>query len=472
MMKIVVALCLIFAVQAAHQSNWYSGSVNATGTPQAAAVNIAVTPCAVLAAPTGYRNFTVNVTVAGFYYFSALYEKTFIPSAQIQVYTTTFDPANACTNLLYAKGSAGSVPHTQFVLYLTPGLYPTVVTGSSADNLGLFAVHVDATTLNGATDPVTSHYWYAPSSNTDCSDSGSVAPYTTFGWTQNGTSAVDILMFGYNSTATTSSWYFNAALYNATNLAFVGTGNFTNPASGCNANFMFQKSVSNSDLSFSSLQNTEAYQGAAALGLTVTNGLSYTIAISTADSTIKSGVFGIFIRPTSLSYLGNLLTWDAPTVPGLSTTTDCTPAGTLKYWQSNWFQAQYNAYIIDNPTGFFDTIGCLYRGLNIGNATAPPANCPGNTSNTVFIQCGDTGDGGPVANFLIPGLNYTWVQTRYGGSSGTAGAPYLLYNYSGKLLGVAPVTTTGTATTGGEGSSSDASSVVMMLTLTIVAMFF
>jgi hypothetical protein len=128
MMKIVVALCLIFAVQAAHQSNWYSGSVNSTGTPQATPVDITAATCATLATPTGYRNFTVNVTVAGFYYFSALFEKTFISSAQLQVYTTTFTPATPCVGLLYAKGSSGSVPPIQFVLYLTPGLYPTVGT--------------------------------------------------------------------------------------------------------------------------------------------------------------------------------------------------------------------------------------------------------------------------------------------------------------------------------------------------------
>lgn len=476
-MKVVVALCVIFAVsQAAHQSNWYSGSVNATGTPQAAAVNVAVTTgCATLTTgATGYRNFTVNVTSSGFYYFSALFEKIFKSSAQLQVYTGSFDPANACTNLLYVKSGQGSVPHIEFLQYLTVGLYPVVVTGPSALTLGLFAIHVDAATLNGGANELTSNWWYAPSGQSDsyrstCSDSSYEAPYTSFSFAQNGTSVVDILMFGYNSTVTTS-WDFSAGVYNNTALAFLGTGNQTNPASGCNTPFfIYQRSTDYSDLDFN-LQNTVNYQAAGALGLTLTNGMNYSIVIGTYDSYTFTAQYGVFMRPTSLGQLGTTLDFTPPSVPGLSTTTDCVLASTQRYYGTNWFTAQYNAYILDNPGGFFDTAGCLYKGLNIGNATAPPANCPSNTSHLRFIQCGDTGDGGPVANFLIPGVNYTWVQLPYSGS-GTAGANYLLYNYSGKLLGNAPVTTTGAATTM-EMSSSSASSVVVMLALYIAAMFF
>jgi hypothetical protein len=241
MMKVVALLCVIVAVtQAAHTTNWYSGSVNATGTPQANAVTITTTPgpcTTVTTGATGYRNFTVNVTSAGFFYFSALFEKIFKNTAQLQVYNGPFDPTNACTNLLYAKAGQGYVPHIEFVLYLQPGLYPVVVTGPSAANLGLFAIHVDVATLNGATNELTSPWWYAPtgqysSSKSTCDDSSYPAPYTHFAWNQNGTQSTDILYFGYNSTVT-SSWDFSAGLYNNTNLAFISMGNRTNPTSGC-----------------------------------------------------------------------------------------------------------------------------------------------------------------------------------------------------------------------------------------------
>jgi hypothetical protein len=480
MMKVVVALCVLFAVsQAAHMTNWYSGSVNATGTPQAAAVDLTVTTgCqTVTTGATGYQNFTVNVTRAGFFYFSALFEKIFKNSAQLQVYNAPFNPATPCAGLIYAKGGQSDVPHIEFLQYLQPGLYPVVVTGPSAATLGLFAIHVDVATLNGATNELTSPWWSAPTGQSrsykgTCSASSYPAPYTSFSWAQNGTSTVDILMFGYNSTVTpTSTWYFSAGVYNNTNLAFLGTGNQTNPVSGCNTPyFIYQVSTDYTDLDFN-LQNTENYQAAAALGLNLVNGMNYSIVIGTYDSSVFTANFGIFMRPTSLGNLGSTLDFTAPTVPGLSTTTTCTPSST-RYYGVNWFTAQYNAYILDNPQGFFDTAGCLYRGLNIGNATAPPLNCPGNSSHLAFIQCGDTGDGGPVANFLIPGVNYTWIQLPYSGT-GTAGAQYLLYNYSGKLLGRAPVTTTGVATTAAmEMSSSSASSVVVMFALYIAAMFF
>jgi hypothetical protein len=484
-MKIVAALCLIFAVaQAAHQTYWYAGSVNTTGTPTAYAVDLSVTPgCGRLATLTGYRNFTLNVTTNGFFYFTALFEKVFKSSAQIQLYSTSYNPADSCANLVFAAAGQGNVPHVEFLQYLTVGVYQVVITGSSATNLGLFAIHVDVATLNGATNELTGHWWTTPSSQssgsrTTCSDGSYTTPYTYFSFYQNGTTVTDILVFSYNSTVT-SSYSISAALYNTATLNFTNSGNQTDPVSGCTTPyFVYGFGSSFSDLSFN-LQNTGGkYAAAAALGLTLMNGTTYSIVVGTYDYYTYTANFGVFMRATYLGRLSNQTLVDIPYIGAYATTTDCTPSTTDSYVGINPFTAQYNAYILDNPqSGFFDAAGCLYFGLNLGNATSGPINCPGNTSLISFVQCGDTGDGGPVSNFLIPGYNYTWLQFTFQ-SSGTAGNRYLLYNYSGKLLGTAPITTTAPLTTAAvttapaEMSSSSASTVVVMLALTIAAMFF
>jgi hypothetical protein len=275
---------------------------------------------------------------------------------------------------------------------------------------------------------------------------------------QNGSGIMDLYGAAYNATSGTVG-PFNAvfALYNNTP-NFIGNNTaFANPADPCTGNsaiFMGTWTTGSA--------NVQAWRG-----VNLTHGVNYTIVMSSYDSTAVTGYISYWAGPTAVGYMGTQTNFLRPSL-GVYTPDTCA-AGTSSYtWQVVTFTTKTNVYIIDNPSGSFDTAGCLYRGLNVGSAdyVTPPVPCP-----LGWIGCSDTGDIAPlVAAGIAAGTNFTYVQTSY--SSGSqVGAEFVVFIYTGVPLpgtvvtGVATSTSGGASTAGELSSSSSASSVAVAVLL-------
>lgn len=116
--------------------------------------------------------------------------------------------------------------------------------GSFSSSQGIFTVHVDATTDNSLTTE-SDNWWWTPAgqltNKTTCENSEYKAPYTYFTWTQASSGNFDIYFFGYNNS--NQNWDFSVGMYNASpySLPFIGTGDETNPSSGCNTSKNFSE---------------------------------------------------------------------------------------------------------------------------------------------------------------------------------------------------------------------------------------
>jgi len=467
-MKAIVFLALIALSQAAHQF-YYAGTTNSTtgGTsPTANVATITNGVCAPGTTPSGYQMFTINSTAnpgPTFYWVTALFEKTTLATAQVQVYNGRYTAATPCANITYVADASGRAPHASVLVYLTPGLHDVVVTTTDPTDAGVFAVHADRAIWTGATSASSPVMYEQYSGSSSCSSSSSGGTYTYYSWTATNTTMLDIVVFSYNSTIQNND--FVATLYNSSNLAGLGTGNTTNPVDLCIDAYWQQTVYAETSIN---KVNQDFFAAGTFTGVSVTAGQNYTIVISSYTS-LENYIYGIWTRPTLLGRLGTTLNYYRP---NLNTDT-CVNGSSPFYWDGIVFTAQQTTYVMDNGNSpnSFDTAACLYSGNNEGSRdqTVAPLGC-----SATWLQCIDTGDIGPLHQLgTVPGRNYTIVQTSYSAGSGSgASYDYMLWFYTGTQLGPLPVTTTGVETTVMASSSSDATMIVASLALTFAAFFF
>jgi len=457
-MQVLIALFAIFAfANCAHQF-YYAGTTNSSdgGTSPTAPYAIVTAGVCTAGTASGYQKFTINATAISFYYITAMWQDPTVDHGQIQVYSAAFDPVNPCTNLKFEEAASSGGPHAAILDYVTVGLYDVVITTNDAAYAGVFAVHADRSDWVGGTTSDGSNYWNAPDGGQSyCTTSGYYTPYTSHTFTVVVSGYYDVIVYGFNSTDTTVD--IIAALYNETHPAFIGTGNFTNPANPCPAGNTFV--WSEDDSSTYTKVNQNNYGTAYFSNVWLTLGVNYTMVMSSSYE-YENYFFGTWVRPT----VTGRLQYDGFLRPDLSSF-PCSPSTSSYKYTPVVFTATFSTYVMDNGYGDFDTAACLYSGMNVGTAVVPPAPCPVN-----WLQCIDTGDIGPLHQLgTTIGANYTIVQTTYSSGGGSIGAEYNLYIYTGVQLGPLPVTTTGVATSG-EGSS--ASAVVASIAVIIAAMLF
>jgi hypothetical protein len=468
-MKVLVFLALVAFSQAAHLF-YYAGTTNSTTGGTSPQANYAVIDtngaCTASATPSGYQMFTINSTAnpgPTFYWVTALFEKTTVATAQVQVYNGKFAAATPCANITAVKQASSRAPHVSVLVYLPPGFHDVVVTTTDATDAGVFAVHADRAAWTAGTNSDSSPYMLQQYTGySDCDSYSTASPYVYYSWAAAATSVIDIIVFSYNSTVINNN--FVASLYN-TSTGFFGTGNATNPVEGCTANW-----VDNAGEETSYTKISQDYFAAAIfVGVQQTVGVNYTI-VGSGYNTGDNYIYGVFIRPSVQGFFGTTQNYYRPDFGSLQDGDICENGTSAYYWRPVVFNAQYNTYVVDNGNSVsgVDTAACLYYGNNEGSVdmTVAPVPCSAN-----WLQCIDTGDVGPLHQLgTTPGRNYTVVQTTYSSGSGS-GAEYMLYVYTGVQLGPLPITTTGVETTLAA-SSSSATMIVASLALIFAAFFF
>jgi hypothetical protein len=485
-MKSILVIAVFIAVAAASHV-WVAGTTNQTGvaTPLTAPSVSGVTTCTVDTAPSGYQMFTINTTVAAFYYITGLADPSFYSYMQIQVYngagtTAGFNPATPCANIRrVATYYSSTAPHFAILEYFAVGVYDVVITselGSSAYS-GLFAVHADPSQYTGANFGATQYWWSTVDASyygtSTCSVDSNSVPYVAHNFTVPSTGAYDLFYWSYNGT--TSISYIYAALYNNTP-TFITTPstNSSNPSDPCvNDAGKFVSAVYNyGSESYSQIsQSSTGYEVAAMWRYTLTAGVTYTVVISGYYS-YDTGNFGFYWRPSTgrdMSLTGDFV---YPDFSG-----PCTPRnpGSGSIWGASSAELYSTAiaakgYVDStnwNPAG--DTVMVLYRGLNTGTTTpyAPPTTCP--LTGATWVGSSDS-DLVADYNPVVGTQNYTAVFTNYYSGAQTTKYTYSLFLYSGTQLGgTGPVIVT---TGSGSGSSSDVSALAASALLVLAALVF
>jgi hypothetical protein len=468
-MKAIVFLALIALSQAAYQQFYYAGTTNDTTGGTSPQANYAIIDingaCTASATPSGYQMFTINATTnAGptFYWVTAMFQNPTVRYAQVQVYNGRYTPATPCGNITAVKSSSSGAPHVSVLVYLAPGLHDVVVTTTSELYAGVFAVHADRAQWTAATTNASPYMLQQFTSTSSCGSYSTGSPYVYYQWTAAATEVIDVIAFSYNNTMISNT--FVASLYNSSQLAFLGTGNITNPADGC-VNAYWIDAVGEESSYTKISQNY--FAAAIFVGVQQVQGQNYTIILS-GYNTDENYIYGVLTRPSLQGFLGTQQNYNRPTFGSVSNGDTCDNSSSTYYWYPVVFTAAFSTYVVDNGYGAFDTAACLYSGNNLGSAdmTVPPLSCSVN-----WLQCIDTGDVGPLHQLgTAPGANYTIVQTTYSSGGGGPGAEYTLWIYTGTQLGPLPVTTTAVATTAA--MSSSASMVVASLALIFAAFFF
>jgi hypothetical protein len=462
-MKSVFVFFAILALSAAAApSYWFSGSTSTNASfsnpsPTANYVDTLTGACATGATATGYQKFTINATEDSFYYITALFEKAGIIGGQIQVYTGAFVSTTPCVGIRSLALASRGGPHLAILEWFPQGIYTVVITARDPTSNGIFAIHADAAKFNGVTNSA-SPVWNRPYGGYDtCSTSSYYVGYTSWTFSVPTTGYYDFFLFTYNSTITN---YFVAALYNQT-VTFAGTGNYSNPVSGCIAGYVESW---DEETTYSGISQT-GFSAGTLLNQWLVANYTYTVVAGSYNEFYYYNL-GLWWRPTVVGKLGDTVNYLQPDITAYGNQINpCTPDDSPRPWQAQVFRAAYATIVLDNGVspsgnGIGDTAGCLFTGSNAGTPyTVPPESCPAG-----FLQCGDTYDGGSVSQLgLTLGANYTWVQSCFGSCS--ASLNYALFLYGGVQLGPSPVSTTGSETSG-------SAAVLASVALTAAALLF
>lgn len=325
-----------------------------------------------------------------------------------------------------------------------------VVTTSSHLSSSVFAIHIDRAQWNIESSDNSTNWWnVVDGTTTSCvensMETSSTTTFVHYSWTQYESGLFDL--FGYSYNNVDSSSFF--VLYNSTP-TFLFSSTYSSPASPCTSDFLQSKISKPIDSSIKA-ERIEV------LNVPLVSGKNYTIVMSTLNA---GGRYGIWIRPSISRKLGTQVNFKRPNLEESS----CVQGSSDFAWLSYSFTTQQPVYIVDNPTGLgFDTVVCVYKGLNLGNDVSAPLPCA-----SEWIGCQDTGDKGAVTISGYPtGTQITLVQTTYTSLSNFPGDEFSLLIYTGIPISELSKTT-GTSATSDEISSGGKITLVILLATVLI----
>jgi hypothetical protein len=461
-MKSATILCLLSLVGVVACNFWAYSGTTVGPTTKALFPDYSSSGCSNGYISSPYVTQDINVTTAGYYVLTALFDKASVGDAIISIYST-FNPSTPCNSVTGHFSNNADAPHIYIPVFLNASIYTVVVTVDYPTYGGIFGWQLRSVDWYGSVSGA-SNYWTFPSSyspTTTCKSSGVVVPYNYYTWTQKTTGYFDINVWAQNATETFTAV---TALYNTTaaNLPFIGHGTSAAPVDGCaNSTAYFVNTLQSDDyVHVTNSKGTGLVYGYVML----TAGMNYTMLVSLNYDYVVT--FGVTVTPTIYHMLGSTANFPIP--DGATPTTCVANEKPAEVWDAFLFSVPYPYLVVatgDVTYNGFNAIVALYTGNNTGSAdqTVAPLPCTNFIASEYDHPIGYSGYVG----------NYTTVVSPNAPASQNSGF-YTLYAYSGIPMGTSTSTTGAsvTSTTGMSittGSTSAAPTTTTTTTTTTTA---